>query len=289
MINNKIYYKIAEHFISVEGNVEAMALLDGFEVFAVNSQYADLHIKLTDYLKKQSIGKTYYTLDTKFVNCHFTKHEAGYGLSLVADKGKELLSLKYISANKSCEISGNLNPALLKLALWTAFGLAVIENNAIAVHASAIIFRRKALLFLGESGTGKSTHAELWNENIKDVTSLNDDSPIIRVEGDKCYAYGSPWSGKTPCYKQSKIEIAAIIRLSKAPHNQIRLLSLHEAVAALYPSFPPAFSADKQLVEQIYGILSDILKQTPIYHLNCLPNRQAVQLVVETIWPLIYE
>lgn len=289
MINNKIYYNIAEHLISVEGNVEAMALLDGFDEFATDCREADIRICLNDYPKRQPIGETYYTVDTKFLSCHFTKQETEYGVSLVSHNSDELLSLRYTPADRCCEIYGKLDPALVRLALWSAFGLATIGNHTIAVHASAVVFNEKAILFLGESGTGKSTHAGLWQQHIRGVTLLNDDSPIIRIREGKCHAYGSPWSGKTPCYKQSKVELGAIIRLSQASCNQMERLPLHEAIAALYPSFPPAFSVDEGLSKFIYGILSDIMEQVPVYHLDCLPNRQAVQLAFETISPVISE
>lgn len=48
--------------------------------------------------------------------------------------------------------------------------------------AVVLFIRGKRLFFLGESGTGKSTHTRLWRENIAGSKLLNDDSPIVRYE-----------------------------------------------------------------------------------------------------------
>ncbi len=58
--------------------------------------------------------------------------------------------------------------------------------------------RQEAVMFLGESGTGKSTHSRMWLENIEGSTLLNDDAPAVRISADGTTAYGTPWSGKTP-------------------------------------------------------------------------------------------
>ncbi|MEG1728439.1 MAG: hypothetical protein RR280_02705, partial [Bacteroidaceae bacterium] len=56
-----------------------------------------------------------------------------------------------------------------------------------------------------------------------------------------------------------------------------------EAVGAIYPSFPPAFSTHEKLAESLYYILSSILTQTPVYHLECLPDKGAALLACQTI------
>ena len=87
-------------------------------------------------------------------------------------------------------------------------------------------------LFLGHSGTGKSTHARQWLAAFDDAWLLNDDNPIVRVmEDGEVRVYGSPWSGKTPCYNNAYARVRGIVKLSQAPHNKIRTVSLPEAYA----------------------------------------------------------
>jgi hypothetical protein len=159
--------------------------------------------------------------------------------------------------------------------LWMAYGMAFAKDMTVAVHSSAISYNGQAVLFLGESGTGKSTHTRLWTQNIKGAGLINDDSPILRVENNTVYAYGSPWSGKTPCYRTEKYPVAAIVRLSQAPHNSIKKLKIPEALAALHPSCPPAFAYDNVLYDGISATISAILEKTPVFHLECLADPDA--------------
>jgi hypothetical protein len=170
----------------------------------------------------------------------------------------------------------------LRFALWIAFGVAALHRQTVAVHASTVVYGGKSVLFLGESGTGKSTHTGLWLKHIPGTELLNDDSPFINAS-DGIRVYGSPWSGKTPCYKPLQTPIAAIVRLRQAASNTIRRLNNLESIGALLPSCPPEFACDPVLSGYIYDILSVILQQTPVYSLACLPDAAAAELVFDTL------
>lgn len=158
-------------------------------------------------------------------------------------------------------------------------------SGTLAIHSSCIVYRDKAVLFLGESGTGKSTHTRLWREHIPGAVLLNDDSPIIRVEEGKVWAYGSAWSGKTPCYKNERYELQGCVRLSQAPSNSIRKLSVLQAYGALHPSCAPEFAYDAALYDEVSRIIGQILASVPFYHLACLPDAEAARLSCRTLFP----
>ena len=186
-----------------------------------------------------------------------------------------------IVSNIVCQSA--LDISLLRFGLWMMFGVVLSENSAIAIHSSVIVSRERGVLFLGESGTGKSTHTRLWRENIEGATLLNDDSPIVRIVDGKALVFGSPWSGKTPCYKNLSYPIAGFCRLSQAPHNLIRRLHPLAAIGALLPSCPPAFAHDDYLQDGICSTLGALLKQVGAYHLECLPDKAAAELSFNTI------
>ena len=156
-------------------------------------------------------------------------------------------------------------------------------HPAVAVHSSVVVRDGRAVLFLGESGTGKSTHTRLWLNNLDGSWLLNDDSPFIAVEQGQAVVYGSPWSGKTPCYRPERVPVAGIVRLSQAPHNRIRRLSPVAAFGALYPSLPPAFAYDEYLTDRLCALASSVLERVPVYHLECLPDRAAAELSCRTV------
>ena len=165
-----------------------------------------------------------------------------------------------------------------------ALSVAAVGKGILLIHASTIRYRGKAVMFLGESGTGKSTHTRLWREHIPGAELLNDDSPIIRATDSEALVHGSPWSGKTPCYRNESCPIAAVVRLSQAPHNRIRRLRPIESIGALLPSAPPAFARDERLSDDTCGLLSRLIAQVPVYHLECLPDAAAAQLACRTVF-----
>ena len=92
-------------------------------------------------------------------------------------------------------------------------------------------------MFLGHSGTGKSTHSSLWLKYIQGTALVNDDNPVVRVlEDGEVRVYGSPWSGKTPCYRNVSYPVGAIVKLDQAPYNEIQPLKGIRAYAAVVPS-----------------------------------------------------
>lgn len=176
------------------------------------------------------------------------------------------------------------HPSFLRFGTWFMLNIASVHHTIAAVHSSVIVCHDEAVMFLGESGTGKSTHTRLWRENIEGAVLLNDDSPFVGIRDDKVMAYGSPWSGKTPCYKSESYPIRAIVRLSQAPHNKMYRLGKLQAIGALLPSLPPAFAYDEQLEDAVMNVLSAVVSKVPVYHLECLPDADAAQLSHDTIF-----
>ena len=174
--------------------------------------------------------------------------------------------------------------SVLRFGIWFMLNIVAVQRLTAAVHSSVIVCHDEAVMFLGESGTGKSTHTRLWRENIAGATLLNDDSPFVGLRDGRVMAYGSPWSGKTPCYKNECYPIRAIVRLSQAPHNKMRQLRSLQAIGALLPSLPPAFAFDEKLEDAVMNVLSAVVSKVPVYHLECLPNAEAAQLSHDTIF-----
>lgn len=180
--------------------------------------------------------------------------------------------------------NGPADPTLLRFGLWICLGMVLAPEGILALHASAIRLGEEAVLFLGESGTGKSTHTRLWCNHIPDAELLNDDSPLVGLHGGEPTAWGSPWSGKTPCYRNEQATIRAFVRLRQAPRNRIRRLPPLAAIGALLPSCAPSFAYDEALQDAVCHTLSELLARVPVYELECLPDADAAQLAHTTIF-----
>ena len=136
----------------------------------------------------------------------------------------------------------------------------------------------KGYLFLGHSGTGKSTHARQWLAAFEDAWLLNDDNPILRVmDNGDVYVYGSPWSGKTPCYKKESAPVGGIIKLSQAPENKIQTISLPQAYAYMLSS-ASGLKIEQTMADNMFETIKHIITHIPCYHLVCLPNEEAAKV-----------
>jgi hypothetical protein len=219
-------------------------------------------------------------------DCRFGRYDNAYFLSISSSHGKAL-SVKIEPKESGFQAffsrTEDVSAGWIRFAVWTAFGTAAVFRQTVAVHASVVVHKRKAILFLGESGTGKSTHTRLWLQYVPETELLNDDSPFLRVE-DSISVYGSPWSGKTPCYRPLSAPVVAIVRLRQSPANSIRRLRTLEAIGALLPSCPPQFACDGALSAKIHNIISETVKQIPIYMLDCLPDKEAVDITQECLF-----
>lgn len=236
---------------------------------------------LPDYRELHSFEFTDANAD-----CRFGADTDGYLLEMTPRDGSApaRFRMAYGATTAQSDITPEHNPALFRFGAWTLFNIAALPHGAVAFHSSVIRYRGKGVLFLGESGTGKSTHTRLWREHIPGAELLNDDSPIIRATEREAIVFGSPWSGKTPCYRNESCPITAVVRLSQAPHNHIRRLRPIEAIGALLPSAPPAFARDERLSDDTCGLLSRLIAQVPVYHLECLPDAAAAQLSCDTVF-----
>ena len=282
-------YIIANHPIEVSGR--GLSLIPGFNSFA-SANHTDgqaiLQLQQGVPLMGWDIAPLHrFPLGNGEVMCSFGIHGGVYLLRM-EKAGKAPLLLRVMKAEDCFVAQTNMEAQkqgeLLRFACWMAYGIAAVHHQTLAMHASTVSYAGKSILFLGESGTGKSTHTQLWLNHISPTELLNDDSPFVRVmEDHSVWVFGSPWSGKTPCYQNKSTAVAAIVRLSQAPYNKIKRLKGIAALGSLLPSCPPAFAYDPTLLSYISRILDIILQQVPIYSLECLPNPEAAQLVLETL------
>lgn len=282
----KLYYQIAAHTLSISGELcHTVPLIAGFKPFATEAtEEPVLEFMTAENSAVPTFQQVEYTLEYEDVKGAFgLVAEHVYMLSLTPE-GREALYMWADIKQGKAYLAGNQEVYLLRFAMWVGFGLLTCQHNTVAIHSSCIVYNNKAVIFLGESGTGKSTHTRLWRQHIKGATLLNDDSPILRVENGKVWAYGSPWSGKTPCYKNQRYELAGCVRLSQAPHNAIKRLTVLQGYGALHPSCPPEFAYDGPLYDEVSNVISELLSAVPVYHLECLPDKAAAELSCQTVF-----
>lgn len=153
----------------------------------------------------------------------------------------------------------------------------ILFQGGFVIHASAVKWKDKGVLFSAASGTGKSTQARLWRDNLG-AEILNDDCPCVRYMDGKNYVHGTPWSGSSDDFKNDRAEISAIVMLEQSSKNDIRRLDLKEAAGMLMPRcFLPYY--DSSTMNFAINSIDKVLSSVPIYLLKCRPDMEAVELV----------
>jgi len=171
----------------------------------------------------------------------------------------------------------------LSNAMMVLYAMSTARLGTALFHAAVVGCEGRGYLFLGKSGTGKSTHARLWLRHVPGSELINDDNPVVRVFPDgTARVYGSPWSGKTPCYRNVDLPIGGFVQLAQAPHNAIRRLKGISAYAALVPSISGK-RWDRSLADGLHATEDALASNVPVWHLDCLPDEAAARLCYETI------
>ena len=159
----------------------------------------------------------------------------------------------------------------------TLYTYAALKHQAILFHASSVCHKGMAYLFLGKSGTGKSTHSSLWLSHIPDTELINDDVPVVRLINDEFIVYGSPWSGKTPCYRNVSYPLGGIARIYQAPLNRINQLGVLESYATIEPSIQ-GDRTEKWVADNVHNIETLMIQKIRIWSMECLPDENAAKV-----------
>lgn len=163
-------------------------------------------------------------------------------------------------------------------ALMLTYALRTARESTLEMHASVVSEGGYGYLSLGQSGAGKSTHSRMWLENISGSRLLNDDNPIVRVfENGDVIVYGSPWSGKTPCYVNDSCKVGGFIRIVKSKSNEIHRMELLESYAALYESCS-GMNLNTETTDFLHATIESVLEKIPVWRLGCLPDADAARV-----------
>ena len=155
-------------------------------------------------------------------------------------------------------------------------------RHAIEMHASLIDISGKGLMFLGPSGIGKTTQAELWMK-YRNAEIINGDMVFVKQEEDGFLGCGSPWHGSSPYCLNRQVPLAALVILKQSPENSIRRLTGFEMVSEVMNSvfFPTWY---KEGHDAACKTLDALLRTVPVYELSCRPDEEAVRLTEEAVF-----
>lgn len=287
-----LYFKVADicFAIHAEHANEIKSLLPSYAPFYLQkcSEPIILNAELIDgEVDCKPEGTELGQFDCGGTNHGIYQMDDGYKI-LISDAGGQLACAMRTKGDFShCRISLFGETATRQFgmgnAMMIAFAFAAAVHGVLLMHASVIMYNEKAYLFLGKSGTGKSTHSGLWLKYIPNTDLLNDDNPAVRVKSNgQVWVYGTPWSGKTPCYRNLSLPAGAFVRLEQHKENIIVREAKLEAYASVLSSCS-TMMWDKQTYPAITQTVANVVSAVPAYYLKCLPNEAAAQLCCQTV------
>lgn len=275
------YYKVADFIFAVrlERQCNLGVLLPSFSVF-ISDREDDRHL-LFELVEKESWEETQEAEfleedDNDLGKTRIYRTATGYRITLSYSDKVHVMDVdpEFRKVSALLRWDDEYVSVALSSMLRIAFAQSILMHSSVSVHASAVVSGGEAVLFMGRSGTGKSTHSRLWLENVPDTRLLNDDNPIVRIVDGEAMVYGSPWSGKTPCYLDESAPIAAMVRLAQAPENRFSRKSDVEAFSILLPGCS-VLRSDRRLFGAMCETLIELTEIVCVGEMRCLPDRDA--------------
>ena len=281
------YYEVGGHVFSVSGGEEFLVLMENYAPF-----HCDTDVTGGERAFSLTIGGSEVPLYSEELRQEEEGQEIVCGKT--AD-GKAVFEFRWwneIAGWLVCSpdyregrllTTGRYTKMAVDNALMVLYALATAASGTVLFHAAVVSHEGKGYMFLGPSGTGKSTHARLWLKYIDGTALVNDDNPVVRLAADGLpVVYGSPWSGKTPCYRNVSYPLGGIVLLSQAPYNKIHRLGGIHAYASLVASISGK-RWDSRVADGLHATENALASTVPVWHLECLPDEEAAKLCSLTI------
>ncbi|WP_273412860.1 hypothetical protein [Prevotella aurantiaca] len=287
-------FKIAElniRIIFAESKKNSIKLLPSFAPFSTEECDGELFFQLTIYdqlsIVPKEERKRIRNFDTGNGDTIVDKLENGGYQYIIKDiTGADccLLITNKDFSDCRCALNGNYNMRSFGLnnALMLIYAFAGAYKQTLLIHASLVRNNNFGYAFIAKSGTGKSTQVSMWLRHIEGSDLMNDDNPIIRNIDNEFWIFGSPWSGKTPCYRNVKARLGAITRIDRATTNSVDKLPPIQAFASLLPSCS-SMKWDSDIYNAVCDTITKIVETTGIYTLHCLPNKEAAEVCCKAI------
>lgn len=148
-------------------------------------------------------------------------------------------------------------------------------SDAVMMHASCAFDGKKARIFTGFSGAGKSTMSKIWSEAHNQI--VNDDRLIIRKQD------GGYFVHNTPMYyvdKPKKAPLNAVYLISHSPENKIKKLSGVAAMTRMM-AFSIQNNFDKQFIQTRLNFFTALCSKIPVYDLGFVPDNTVVRFILD--------
>lgn len=277
-------YRIGGHIISIVGNETFLSsCLPSFAPFVVSDEEVEglpclMRMTLCDNLQKVTGPDCRLIMDADTGNGIIRVErlsDGGYQFTIHNVEGDECAHLITTSEFQDCRCSllckGDYMRFALNNTLMLAYAFSSAYHDTLLIHASVVRYDGQAVAFTAKSGTGKSTQVANWMRAVPGCDIMNDDNPIIRFVDGKPMLFGSPWSGKTPCYRNTSAPLKAIAFIKRDDHNEVKPQKPIIAFTTILTACS-SMKWDEELYPRICDAVSHFVENIQVVSLHCLPD-----------------
>ena len=272
--------EIAGIKISFYGDSEA--LTDKFDAFAGECSDCDLRIEITHDNAEQiddgiSIIKDAPVETKEYADGYILKFPESSMIKECRLNKEGSLARFYI--NDECDES---EKELLFHAIRTVFLYKALQKGMAAIHSVSILYQDRAWLFSASSGTGKSTHASLWDK-LYDVKMINGDLNLLGIKDDKPTIFGLPWCGTSNTFDTKEYELGGVILLRRNHLNFVEDLKEDEKQLFVQQRIISPTWDEKMLAKQLEIVGKAVKSPVTVARLNCTKDDEAAVVMKEYI------
>ncbi len=151
-------------------------------------------------------------------------------------------------------------------------------------HGSAISYKDNGYIFTAPSGTGKSTHVNNLRKVLGDeIKYINDDKPIIKIEDNTPFIYGSPWEGKHFLGSNIKAKLKAFIFLEQDNKNSVKEVDFNEFLTKILSQSqkPKTVFEGEKLLDVIVNFTNSNVK---FYILKCNKDVSSANCTIDNVF-----
>lgn len=170
----------------------------------------------------------------------------------------------------------------LEGALIAAIMTHLSTRGGLMLHTSLVDYQGKGILFVGPSGIGKTTQAELWMK-YRDAIIINGDMALVGEKDGVFTGYGCPWHGSSPYCENRQVPLSGIIVLEQAKENTLKRLHGVAMIERMMRNiFLPHWC--QKGADAAMETVDHLLSTVPVYLLKCRPDEEAVAMVERALF-----
>ena len=259
-------YNIADINICINGLVKKELSIEIWSQFLSNNIFQDNVV--INVVSRKSID---YQIERYFISEYYEQVFRYEAEVFLANKDMSVCTVL------NCSNMGNF-----MILINHIFYANAIRKNIVQLHSSLIEYKNSGIMFVGPSGVGKTTQAELW-EKYQNADIINGDLVFVQKKGEEFLGWGSPCHGSSPYCLNRSIPVNAIIVLKQGKENKIRRLTGLEMVSEVGKNlFYPKWV--NKGTEMALDILDQLLQRIPIYELVNKADEDSVLMVKQVVF-----